>query len=151
MKVNSLHVVKMIAINLVIKNGLNTTIFKFVMPSVRKVVIGLKHTLILNLKNEVYGFGENGSGQLGAKMNDQYYEFVRLPRFIMNNVEDIAAGYWHSVILTIDKKTYSSGRSNYGQLGNNKYSNQFEYVLFSKNVSSISTGTNQTFFLKSKE
>jgi alpha-tubulin suppressor-like RCC1 family protein len=40
---------------------------------------------------------------------------VKIPD--LNNIVDISAGFWHSLVIKANGGTYSFGRNNFGQLG----------------------------------
>ena len=66
---------------------------------VTKVACGLKHTLLLNDKNQVYAAGDNSTGNLGQ--GHQYSSDIPLKVHGMSDVKvaNIAAGR-HSAVLT---------------------------------------------------
>jgi alpha-tubulin suppressor-like RCC1 family protein len=76
---------------------LDTTAFR----SVKQIVIGKNHALLLTGDGEVFGFGAGRWGKLGnGTTNDERYP-AKLGFDLANvKVEQIAAGEDHSVILT---------------------------------------------------
>ena len=87
-------------------------------------------TLIyLNDKNELYGVGNNGSGQLGQPIEEQdwrtYIAYdaynqccVTEPVFIMDHVKYASAGGGYIMVLQEDGTLYTMGTNLSGELGN---------------------------------
>ncbi|KAL9651536.1 hypothetical protein ABK040_001482 [Willaertia magna] len=90
-------------------NGINIT----------QIATGDSHTLILTSEGIVYSFGNNNVGQLGLGSTSS----VNLPTQINMAALDtpivtqIAAGSFHSLVLTSTGKLYSFGKNDKGQLG----------------------------------
>ncbi len=86
----------------------------------------------LNDKNELYGVGNNGSGQLGQSVEEQdgrtYIAYVAdngrnrccvtEPVFIMDHVKYAAVGGGYLMVLQEDGTLYTMGANLNGQLGN---------------------------------
>jgi alpha-tubulin suppressor-like RCC1 family protein len=64
---------------------------------------------------KVFSFGDNTFGQLGT---NSFIE-THLPMFIMNNINKISTGCYHSLLLTNNNQVYSFGSNSNGQLGLN--------------------------------
>ncbi|KAI9906924.1 hypothetical protein PsorP6_004192 [Peronosclerospora sorghi] len=80
------------------------------------VACGLYHTLICTSTGKLLSCGKNDYGQLGLAHNRQ----VKVPNTvpIANElIAFVACGYYHSVIVTTNGRTFSFGRNDYGQLG----------------------------------
>lgn len=76
---------------------------------------GGSHTLLATPSGLVYGWGDNGYGQLG----DSSTTSRSTPRLIqtLTGVSRLAAGVTHSVGTTMDGQVYTWGGNGYGQLG----------------------------------
>lgn len=114
------------------------------------IAAGEGFSLVLTAEGKVYAWGSNGSGQLGDGTNTQR----TLPVAVnMNGVLSgkiitlIAAGQSHSVVLTNDRKAYSWGSNNWGQIGDGTTTSRvtpvavdMTGVLQGKTVTGISAG-----------
>eukprot|EP01006_Ploeotia_vitrea_P052763 TRINITY_DN67725_c10_g1_i1.p1 TRINITY_DN67725_c10_g1~~TRINITY_DN67725_c10_g1_i1.p1 ORF type:complete len:398 (+),score=178.69 TRINITY_DN67725_c10_g1_i1:757-1950(+) len=81
------------------------------------------HSIALDDEGHVYAFGKNRSGQLGVGDTDERLSPFELEVFTMLNGEAtrafmVAAGLFHSAVVTRDGKLYCFGDNRYGQLGN---------------------------------
>ncbi len=89
-----------------------------------QVFVGADHSFILCDDESVYGFGDNGCGQLGLGHRDDQ----STPQFIPMPVEvrpcQISAGFSHSLILCDDGSAYGFGDNECGQLGLGHENNQ---------------------------
>lgn len=79
-------------------------------------------TVFLNDKGQLYGMGNNVSGQLGVPIGEtERYNrderFVTTPTFITNHVKYAVVGSNYIVILKQDGNLYVMGDDNKGQLG----------------------------------
>ena len=99
-----------------------------------KVVGGSNHFVALKANGEVYSWGYNGYGQLGTNDKINKTEPTQLFETIKNekgedvqekveNVIDVAAGNYHTLILKKDGTVWTTGLNNYGQLGNGTNTN----------------------------
>ena len=84
---------------------------------VSQVVAKFYHSLILTEDGELYGTGNNTSHQLGLVDPTMRNTFVRIPVDIDKRISQIAAGSYHSLILTEDGELYGTGGNSRGQLG----------------------------------
>ena len=71
-------------------------------------------TLTLRANGEVWGYGYNGYGQLGTgdKTNKTVPTYTGI-----NNIVQIALGYYHAIAVDKDGYVWTWGTNNYGQLG----------------------------------
>ncbi len=69
----------------------------------------------LHRNGDVDGFGRNEFGQMGCG----FVGTVESRQLLMHmeNIKQLGAGEFHTVLLSYDRKVYSAGRNNYGQLG----------------------------------
>ncbi|EFA81594.1 hypothetical protein PPL_05585 [Heterostelium album PN500] len=84
-----------------------------------KVVCGKNHTLVLDVNGHVYSFGFNVCGQLGIGSYTDSIKPNRIDLDLKQNDEiiDIAAGYYHVLLLTKKGCVYSFGYISDGALG----------------------------------
>uniref|UniRef100_T1GIS5 RCC1-like domain-containing protein n=1 Tax=Megaselia scalaris TaxID=36166 RepID=T1GIS5_MEGSC len=97
--------------------------------------------------DQILGFGLNNYKQLAIPKDIQV---VSTPLVIgsFKNVEKIAGGQHHTLILTKDQKVYTIGRHDYGRLGLGKLTEdvtELRCVEKLKNIVDISAGEAQSF------
>jgi alpha-tubulin suppressor-like RCC1 family protein len=98
-----------------------------------KVAAGGLHSLALHSEGFVLAWGDNSSGQVGQSIcpfeNDAEIRHRGwpvqvatpvIPRFLDQNVVDIAAGFLHSLALLADGRILAWGQNIFGQLGTGK-------------------------------
>jgi alpha-tubulin suppressor-like RCC1 family protein len=128
---------------------------------IKAVGAGWSHSMLLSTDGKVYTFGDNSSGQLG----DGTTTTRTVPISIIDNnlvlsgktVNAIAAGGYHSVLLTTIGKVYTFGGNSYGQLGDSTFSNRYypvaivdiNGVLTGKTITAIAAGGYHTILLSS--
>lgn len=81
-----------------------------------KTSAGLGHSALINYDGQVYLWGDNTYGQLGAKGVDYSDEPLRV--FFPAAAIDISLGSYHSLVLLENGDVYAFGRNTFGQLGN---------------------------------
>lgn len=91
----------------------------------KQISLGAYHTIILGMDNTVGTFGMNRCGQLGRITNGNCYQ-LHPGKYINIKTIQIAAGWFHTVILDINNDIWVSGLNDYGQLGLNHTENIFE-------------------------
>lgn len=100
-----------------------------------------------NNTDTIYSFGLNNYNQLGVKKSGMEFEhFPKLSKF--TNVESIAGGQHHTIVLTSDKKVQAIGRKDYGRLGLGGVSADVEVLTpipGLSNIASISCGESNSF------
>jgi hypothetical protein len=86
--------------------------------SMLQVCCGYYHSLLLSQSGGVYGFGRNDYGQLGLGHTQPRMYGVTPNLYLRDkNVQSLAAGCYHSVVVTTNGMLYVFGRNNHGQLG----------------------------------
>jgi alpha-tubulin suppressor-like RCC1 family protein len=85
--------------------------------SVKVIAIsaGRCHSLILDHRGQVFGFGDNENGQLG--LGDQANRYLPVLVLRVNKIVAISAGGFHSLVLNDQGQIYSFGSNSSGQLG----------------------------------
>ncbi len=88
-------------------------------PGVRVVDVdaGHWHTLALSSAGEVYAWGDNSGGQLGAGTTDEQDGPVAIQVGGGQTVTRVSGGGMHSLALTRSGAVYAWGDNSYGQLG----------------------------------
>lgn len=102
-----------------------------------KVFAGYAHALILFASGELYGIGNNDSGQLGAGAD----RYVEEPCLIARQVKSAAAGYNYSVYVTRDKEVK--------MLGTGRFAEYFQGFSGAEEV--FADGTRDIFFIKAED
>uniref|UniRef100_A0A8C7P3D2 Regulator of chromosome condensation (RCC1) and BTB (POZ) domain containing protein 1 n=1 Tax=Oncorhynchus mykiss TaxID=8022 RepID=A0A8C7P3D2_ONCMY len=108
---------------------------------ITQVACGSHHSLALThdgeVRDQVFGWGYNGNGQLGVGNNGNQLTPCRLAALqglcvlqvrLDRLVFQIASGYAHSLALTDEGLLYAWGANTYGQLGTGNKSNQLSPV-----------------------
>ena len=88
------------------------------------------HTVIIDLEDNIWGFGRSGFGQLGQKDND--FGHPKPIQIIPSNgfngkAKQIAAGYVHTLIIDLEDNVWTIGSNSSGQLGFENYNRRFSY------------------------
>jgi alpha-tubulin suppressor-like RCC1 family protein len=95
-----------------------------------QVAAGGEHTVVLDLDNNIWTFGDNFSGQLGLGLNSSK-QFV--PTQISNfKAKQIAAGNKHTVVIDWENNVWTFGNNRVGQLGLGD--NNYTYSIKSINL-----------------
>lgn len=82
---------------------------------VTNIECGAYHSLAVDNKGNLYGWGESRCGQLGLGRKIKEPVPKQIP--IKESVVKAAAGYQHTLVLTENGDIYSFGLNNKGQLG----------------------------------
>ncbi|KAJ5066399.1 hypothetical protein M0811_13680 [Anaeramoeba ignava] len=135
------------------------------MKNVSKIFSGntSNHVFLLNSNQELFGCGDNSSGQLGLGKSiteikiDKLTKIQNIPK---GKIIDIQSGFFHSIMLIEDenpkRKLYSCGYSHYNGLGKDD-ENTYEFTeiklsLFENdNIIDFSVGFDHTLILTTKE
>ncbi|XP_007910714.1 RCC1 and BTB domain-containing protein 1 isoform X1 [Callorhinchus milii] len=88
------------------------------------IACGQTSSMAVADNGEVYGWGYNGSGQLGIGNNGNQLTPCRLAGLQGVCVQQIVCGYAHTLALTDEGLLYAWGANNYGQLGTGNKTNQ---------------------------
>ena len=84
------------------------------LTNIKSISAGQYTMFAITNDGEVYGWGENGSGQLGISNTEDQ----KLPvKTTLTNIKQISTSYYHTIALTEDGKAYVAGRNNEGELG----------------------------------
>ncbi|MFJ3395262.1 RCC1 domain-containing protein [Leifsonia aquatica] len=82
-----------------------------------QIAAGINHSVGVGPDGNTYAWGNNNSGQLGdgTTTNRTVPVVAKAPAGV--TFTQIAAGYYHSMAVGSDGKTYAWGNNNFGQLG----------------------------------
>jgi len=78
----------------------------------KMISTGGRHTLVIDLENQIWAFGANGEGQLGL---DPVPE--KGPTLLNHKGKYISAGIFHSAFIDLEENLWMTGHNNHGQLG----------------------------------
>ncbi|MDC0257799.1 T9SS type A sorting domain-containing protein, partial [Crocinitomicaceae bacterium] len=108
---------------------------------------GEYHSFAISNTNELYVWGNNGSGQLGlGDLNNRLVPTLAS----LDNVVAAQGGAAHSIFLTSDNEVYTSGSNSFGQLGTGTTSDTLNPVLVDvPSAVSISAGQYTSLVLRS--
>ena len=102
--------------------GADSTVYSRLIPiqvgaisQVEEIASGSEHVLVRKTNGTVWGWGANGSGQLGN--NSQVNSELPVQSQGLANVQKLAAGYRESAAIVSGGKLYTWGENLYGQLG----------------------------------
>jgi|GEM_PF-2481771 len=112
------------------------------------IVAGGRHSLLLGADGNVYGFGDNGAGQVGLGVATMSIR-TNTQIATLSNIVAIAAGTEHSLALDSSGNAYAWGRGNSGQLGYETLSgtNRPRLVSGVANVRQVAAGDKHSLFL----
>ena len=118
-----------------------------------KVACGGYHTIVMDEKNDLYGFGKGIFGQCGYGQPED----TDIPKKIkfndkdLNKIIDIKCGGEHTLFLSDNGRVYACGHGYFGQLGlgNNKNvkSPILVHSLSNKNIIEIAAGWSHSLVL----
>jgi len=83
---------------------------------VKDIKCGGEHTIVLSSFGRVYTFGHGYTGQLGLGNTKNYDRPMIVKSLIKKTVNQIAAGWSHSMILTSEGNLYIAGCGKYGEV-----------------------------------
>ena len=116
---------------------------------ITQIACGGGHTLALDSKGRVFGWGRGSSGQLGHGTTESTSQPVHIPTDSLlapdERVVDIAAGSDFSLLLTSGGRVLATGNGMYGRLGTGNTQSSLVPVPVAKldgtHVTAISAGT----------
>ena len=127
---------------------------------VNAVAAGAYHSILLMSDNSVWATGKNDKGQLGdgtrsnrnifGPIKDATYscinEFLFRKRF--GAAKAIAAGGYHSMVLTSDGAVWTAGWNRYGQLGSRSNVDQRGFcVVITKGITAMAAGESHSLVM----
>jgi alpha-tubulin suppressor-like RCC1 family protein len=124
--------------------------------TIKAIAAGYRFSLLLNGEGKVFTWGSNYNGRLGVNNPDDHYSALipQETQGINEKVSHIAAGMYHSLVLTHCGKVYVAGRNTLNELGIEEIgesSSVFREVKFSAKSSIpirlIATGLSHNFAL----
>lgn len=86
-----------------------------VLDDVKSIFAGPLNSFAIKNNGDLYAWGNNDKGQLGAGSNER---IIKDPTLVMQNVKAVAASLTHTLILLENGELYACGSNAKGQLGN---------------------------------
>lgn len=120
---------------------------------IKQVVVGGGHTVFLDEKGHLYGYGNNSKGQLCHFNPENYFYNEPVRILFFGEIKKIAAGHEHTLILDNNGKVWGFGSNTSKQLGDN-YSSDYHFEFLDilpdeeNKVLDIYARCNFTFILK---
>lgn len=109
-----------------------------------KIAAGRSHLLFLRADGTLWGYGNNGQGQLGlGHTTDQ-----NGPVQIASGVAQIAAGEYHSLFVKTDGTLWAMGNNTNGQLGDGTTTYRNSPVQITTGVAQVTAGASHSLFVK---
>lgn len=110
------------------------------LPEIVKIAKGKHHVLALDINGEVWGWGNNSSGEIYSSYSGKIYNPIKIPG--LNDIIDIAAGSGFSAAIKSDGTLWTWGNDTSGQLGvrSDVLNNTPAQVLNLSNVSKVTCG-----------
>ena len=124
------------------------------LENIVKIASGTDHVIALANDGKVYAWGSNGYGQLGQNNTESsnYAKIVLGTDGVsyLNNIVDISASAWGTVVLDKNGNVYVWGHGTYGEMGNNTTTSSNLPIKSSiENVIQVSIGQGQVAALTS--
>lgn len=134
---------------------------------IKQIACGMEHTILVTQNGECFGLGNNDGGELGLGKNHcsrvemlslskpQCYSYCNPTKINLKSfhVEEVIAGGYYNFAVTKNKQTnekqiFCWGQNEDGQLGINKYEDQYvptEFKFEDKNMKIIQIGCGVNF------
>ena len=94
--------------------------------TIRSLSAGSYYTIVLSSQDRIFAFGQNNRGQLGlghANPVDRPTQ-VQLPLEEDEAIQNVAAGYSHTIVLTTHDRVFTFGLNEHGERGWGTQTNQ---------------------------
>lgn len=120
-------------------------------PTGKSLSYLIKICQAISSPGKIYTSGNNLFYQCGRQNRDRYPEFCRPDNFD-DNVIQIAAGTFHTALVTVDGRLFTTGSNRYGQLGFTSIcdSVSLTQVPGVNNAVKVACGSHFTLFLTSE-
>ncbi len=118
--------------------------------NVSAIACGNSYSMFLCTNGELYGTGDNESGQLGTDDSNSYNVPTQVyPNNFLSEVAVIACGNIHTLFLCYDGTVYGTGENGSGQLGINGDSNYYAPTLIDSisGVGMVFCGYSTSYFI----
>lgn len=117
-----------------------------------EIELGERHGIV-KIDDRIYGFGDNGKGQLGHDDTSQQGNTLVpiFPKLITNRIVRISCGWNHTLLLDQFGSVFSAGEGKNGALGHGRGVNSYSFkqVQGLANIKSISAGRDHSLAISS--
>ena len=110
----------------------------------KSVSAGYWHIMVLKNDGSLWGWGANGTGQIGDGTNSDRSSAVK----ILDNVQSMSTGSSHTFAIKNDGTLWGWGWNSCGQLGDGTTIDRNRPVMVLDNVCQVATGISYTLALK---
>lgn len=109
----------------------------------KKITCGHVHTLVIDINDDIWVFGENRHYQLGLG----YYN--NTPTKLNRKALDIASGGYHNLFIDLDYNLYGFGNNSAGQLGEDNLDTMISPTMHNLHTKAkhIACGENHSLFI----
>lgn len=87
---------------------------------VRQVSCGHRHTVLIDMQNNVWSCGFNNKGQLGLSHTYNRNIFTMIPNI---KAKQVSCGYSHTMLIDLEDNVWTFGDNKHGELGLNSVEN----------------------------
>ena len=121
----------------------------YIMSDAKAVAAGAYHSLVLKEGGTVWSSGYNNEGQLGYRWSSSLNVYQRAFYNFYNAAMDVAAGAYHSLVMTSGGSVWTAGYNNYGQLGDGATSSRRYFkMVISYGVEAMAAGLYHSVVIK---
>lgn len=116
-----------------------------ILEGVSKVFRSVTYAMAITIDNELWGWGDNGHGQLGNGTTEQVRPY---PVKILDNVAQVYTQIYFTMALRTDNTLWAWGRNTHGQIGNGANTHQLYPVQILDRVSYVAIGDTHTMVIR---
>ena len=120
--------------------------------SVKEIICGSNHSVLLKTDNRIWSCGQNNYGQLGLGSTTNKNTFTQVTTNISNDVKQVSCKGGQTFVLKTNGSVWSCGFNDDGQLGLGNTTNKNTFTQVTSNINNdvqqIACGYNHTFILK---
>ncbi len=120
-----------------------------IMKGVRAISACIHRNAAIDHNNTLWVWGANSMAQIdGVYSNDFPQNVQRIPQKFMEDVLAVSCGGWHTLCITEDKKLWSWGENEFGQLGLGDTERRDNPAFVMDKVEAICTNEYQSFAIR---
>lgn len=108
------------------------------------IAAGADFTLLLKADGEVWGMGNNSSGQLAGAPSS----VDPAVQIVAGGATAVAAGGAHTLVVKTNDTLWVTGNNDYGQLGDNSTGGRNSFEQVATNVSAVAAGAGHSLFIQ---
>ena len=104
--------------------------------NIKEIYCGAFHTVVLKNDGTLWGFGYNGSGELGLGDTSHKYNFTQIT-IDTNDIKQVYCSWGNTFVLKNDGTLWGCGWNNSGQLGLGDTTNRTTFTQITTNTDNI--------------